>query len=209
MAGIRSPGNILIRLTVLVAAGFLIAGCGRALATDELQGVVVESPQPKPNFSLTATDGETYEFADRTEGKLTLLYFGYINCPDICPVHLAQIAEVFGQVPAAARDTVVVFVSVDPDRDSPEAIREYLDRFDHRFIGLTGTEEELEEAQVAANVPLAYRVGEDENYAVEHAGWVIAYAPDGLNHAIYPFGTRQTTWRNDFPILAGIEAVSG
>lgn len=209
MAGIRQPAHVLLRLTAIMAAGVLLAGCARAVATDDLQGVVVDPPQPKPSFTLTDTNGEAYEFGERTEGKLTLLYFGYIHCPDICPVHLAQIAEVFGQAPAVARNTEVVFVSVDPDRDTPEVIREYLDRFDHRFIGLTGTEEELVAAQNAANVPLAYTLGEDEDYAVEHTAWVIAYAPDGLNHAIYPFGTRQTTWRNDLPILAGIEAVSG
>lgn len=208
MAGTRQPVRTLIRLTLIVAAGVLVVGCARAVGTGELQGEVVEPPEPKPSFTLTDTDGEAYEFSERTEGKLTLLYFGYLNCPDICPVHLAQIAEVFSQVPAVARNTEVVFVSVDPDRDTPEAIRDYLDRFDHRFVGLTGTTSELEEAQTAANVPLAYTVGDDENYAVEHAAWVIAFAPDGRNHAIYPFGTRQTTWRNDLPILADIEAVS-
>jgi len=165
---------------------------------------VVESATPKPSFVLTDTAGEPYDFVERTEGKLTLLYFGYLNCPDICPVHMAQIAEVFDQLPAVARDAVVVFVSVDPDRDSPGEIRTYLDNFDSRFVGLTGTMAELESAQTAAGIPLARYVGEGETYTVDHAGWVIAYAPDGLNHSVYPFGTRQSQWTNDLQILAGM-----
>jgi protein SCO1/2 len=188
----------------LVLASVALASCGGDVASTELQGAVVESATPKPSFVLTDTAGEPYDFVEQTEGKLTLLYFGYLNCPDICPVHMAQIAEVFDQLPAVARDAVVVFVSVDPDRDSPEEIRTYLDNFDSRFVGLTGTMAELESAQTAAGIPLARYVGEGETYTVDHAGWVIAYAPDGLNHSVYPFGTRQSQWTNDLQILAGM-----
>lgn len=189
----------------LVLASVALVGCGGDVASTQLQGAVVGSATPKPSFVLTDTAGEPYDFVERTEGKLTLLYFGYLNCPDICPVHLAQIAEVFDQLPAVARDAVVVFVSVDPDRDSPEEIRTYLDNFDSRFVGLTGTMAELESAQTAAGIPLARFVGEGETYTVDHAGWVIAYAPDGLNHSVYPFGTRQSQWTNDLQILAGMD----
>jgi len=179
-----------------------LAGCGRDVVSDELQGVAIETPEHKPSFTLTDTRGDRFDFVERTEGKLTLLYFGYLSCPDICPVHLAQIAEVFDQVPAVARESVVVFVSVDPGRDTPDSIRAYLDRFDTRFIGLTGTTAELEAAQLAAGVPVATMVGDGDDYTVDHAGWVIAFAPDGLNHSIYPFGTRQSEWLNDLQILA-------
>lgn len=189
-------------LVAVVSTSVLLAACGSNVSSDDLQGVVVDPAQPKPSFTLTDTDGNPYDFAAETEGKLTLLYFGYLNCPDICPVHLAQIAETFDVIPEIARDAAVVFVSVDPDRDSPEEIREFLDRFDDRFIGLTGTREELDEAQTAAGACCAVISGEGEDYTVDHAGWVISYAPDGLNHAIYPFGVRQSEWNNDLQILA-------
>ncbi|HEX6302293.1 MAG TPA: SCO family protein [Acidimicrobiia bacterium] len=187
---------------VLLAIALLVAACGRNVASGELQGVVVDPPRPKPFFTLTDTSGEPYEFAAETEGKLALLYFGYVSCPDICPVHLAQIAEVFDQIPELARDTEVVFVSVDPDRDSPDEIRAFLDDFDNRFTGLTGTRAELDVAQTEAGVPPAVIEGDGDDYTVDHAGWVIAYAPDGLQHANYPFGTRQSEWANDLQILA-------
>ncbi|HJS71551.1 MAG TPA: SCO family protein [Acidimicrobiia bacterium] len=187
---------------LLLAVAFLLVACGRGLASGELQGEVIDPPKVKPSFTLTDTSGQPYEFATETEGKLALLYFGYLSCPDICPVHLAQIAETFEALPDVARDTEVVFVSVDPERDTPKDIREFLDRFDNRFVGLTGTPAQLRVAQAAVGVPPATTAGEGEDYTVDHAGWVIAFAPDGLNHSIYPFGTRQSQWNNDLQILA-------
>lgn len=200
---LNARGRLPIWLTAL-AAVLVLGACAPDVSSDDLQGVVIDPPQPKPTFTLTDTEGQPYEFATETEGKLTLLYFGYLNCPDICPVHLAQIAETFDRVPDVARDSEVVFVSVDPDRDSPDGIREFLDNFDSRFVGLTGTREELEVAQTAVGVPPAVYVGDGDDYTVDHAGWVIAYAPDGMNHSIYPFGVRQSEWNNDLQVLASI-----
>ena len=192
----------------LLALGLLLApllvACQAGFASDELQGLVVDPPQPKPSFVLTDTGGMPFDFAAETEGKLALLYFGYTNCPDICPVHMAQIAEVFDQFPDVARNSVVVFVTIDPERDTPEKLRAFLDNFDSRFVGLTGTEEELGAAQDAANVPRAVKAGDEADYTMNHAAWVIAYAPDGLNYSIYPFGIRQSQWSNDLQILAGM-----
>lgn len=195
------PNGRFAQLLALLSLAGLVAACGPNVSTDDLQGVLIEPAQPKPEFVLTDTEGQPYDFAAETEGKLTLLYFGYLNCPDICPVHLAQIAETFDQLPDIARDAEVVFVSVDPQRDSPEEIRAFLDNFDSRFVGLTGTLEEVEAAQTAANVPVAQFVGDGEDYTVNHAGQVIVFAPDGLNHSVYPFGVRQSQWDNDLRIL--------
>ena len=188
-------------LAGLTVFGLVLVACSAGLSSDDLQGVIIDPPQEKPSFQLTDTEGQTYDFKSETEGKLALLYFGYINCPDICPVHLAQIAETFDQLPAVARDTEVVFVSVDPERDTPEIIRNYLDKFDSRFVGLTGTLAEVEAAQVASGLPIAQFIGDGDDYTVDHAGWVMAFSPDGLNRVIYPFGVRQSQWLNDLQIL--------
>jgi protein SCO1/2 len=187
-----------------MAVLLLLSACAGGISTGRLQGEVIEDPQPKPEFTLIDTDGTAYEFGAETEGKLTLLYFGYTNCPDICPVHLAQIAETLDEHPELIRETEVVFVTVDPLRDTPEVMRDFLDSFSSRFIGLTGTPDEVRQAQVAAGVPPATITGDGEGYTVDHAGWVTAYSPDGLSRAVYPFGTRQTTWGNDLPILANM-----
>lgn len=193
-----------IGFALLLATVSVLSACGADVSSGQLQGVVVENPEPKGSFVLTDTDGQPYDFTARTEGKLTLLYFGYVNCPDICPVHLAQIAEVLNRYPEVARLTEVVFVTVDPGRDTPEVIRGFLDHFDPHFVGLTGTPEELVAAQEAVGIPPAQILDSDENYTVDHAGWVVAYAPDGFSYSIYPFGTLQSQWSNDLQILAAM-----
>ncbi len=167
----------------------------------QLEGIVVDNPTHKPSFVLTDTEGQAFDFSEETAGRLTFLYFGYTNCPDVCPVHLAQLKEVFERLPDVRRNSTVVFVTVDPQRDSPEAIRSYLDAFHTDFIGLTGSPEELEAAQIAAGVAVAVREGDGDAYTMGHAGQVLVYAPDGLGYSVYPFGTRQSDWMHDLPIL--------
>lgn len=185
-----------------VLAAILTACSASAPTAAGLAGVVIEPATPRPAFELVDTTGATYDFATETSGKLTLLYFGYTFCPDICPVHLAQIAETFDELPEIGRNAEVVFVTVDPARDTPERLREYLDNFDERFIGLTGTPEQLAAAQTAAGVPVAFQDSEGEDYTIGHAGQVIVYAPDDLSYTQYPFGTRQSDWITDLPLLA-------
>lgn len=195
---------------ILLAIVSLLSACsGSALAAlggHEFKGVVLDPPTEKPSFTLTDTSGEEYHFAEETEGRLTFLYFGYLTCPDICPVHLAQLAEVFERNPEWNEDSVVVFVSIDPGRDEPGEIRTFLDAFDSDFVGLTGTEEELATAQEAAGAGVAYQVPDDKiGYTMAHAGQVFVYAPNGKGYTQYPFGTRQTDWDNDLPVLIGRE----
>ena len=189
----------LVLLIVLIVS----SGCRAAVVPEAglLEGVLLESPASKPSFTLTDTSGVTYDFTSETEDRLTLLYFGYTNCPDICPVHLAQIAEVFERLPEVRRNSTVVFVTVDPDRDTPQALERFVGAFNEDFVALTGTPDELEEAQLSAGVPVATREGDGEDYTVGHAGQVLVYSPDGKGYSVYPFGTRQSVWMHDLPIL--------
>lgn len=167
-------------------------------------------PQVKPEFVLTDTSGHPFDFQRETAGMVTLLYFGYTSCPDICPAHMATIAAALDQLPSMVADHVrVVFVTTDPERDRPGVLRRWLDRFDPDFVGLTGSQDELVAAQIAANVPVAQREGEGKDYGVSHAAQVIAYTPDGLAHVVYPFGMRQSNWVNDLPILVKVGSPGG
>ena len=117
-------------------------------------------PLAKPDIVLTDTDGNPFDLRAETDGRLTLLYFGYTNCPDICPVHLAQIESVLKR-PAMPSNVDVIFVTVDPARDDPASIRRFLDQFSTKFIGLTGTPDELRAAQLAFEVPVAVQEGDE------------------------------------------------
>lgn len=168
-----------------------------------LNGTELGAPEPRPEFTLTDTEGRPYDFAEETKGELTLLFFGYTSCPDVCPLHLSNLAFALDR-PGVPRPTVV-FVGVDRRRDTPEAIRTFLDRFDSQFVGLTGTEEELRLAQEAANVPVGIAEEPEEpggDYLVGHSAQVIAYTADDLSHVVYPFGVRQQDWIEDLPVLA-------
>ena len=150
----RFPGAP--RARALLLAAVLLPGCrGEAgeLSPGGYAGVELTQPRPKPDFTLTTTDGGPFDFRRETDGYLTFLFFGYTNCPDVCPVHMANLAAALDRLPReTARDVRVVFVTTDPARDTPARIREWLDAFDPGFIGLTGTPEELSDAQVAAGL---------------------------------------------------------
>ena len=194
-------------LLLIVPAIVLLAVAAfawRAMAQPQLHGIELQGGQPLPDFTLHAAGGQDVRLSD-FRGRYVVVFFGYTYCPDICPTHMAQVSEVLEQYPDLARKVQLVFVSVDPDRDTPERLQQWVGGFHPSFVGLTGTPGELEAAQKAANVPVAYKEGEEENYTVAHAGWVIAYAPDGLSYSIYPNGTRQTQWVNDLKILAEME----
>lgn len=188
----------------------LLAGCGGGEPGDgPWAGRELVEPLPRPDFTLTDTRGRPYDFRAETAGKLTLLFFGYTHCPDVCPVHMANIAEVMGDLPTEiARDMVVVFVTTDPERDSPERIREWLDGFDPSFVGLRGSHEEVNAIEHSLGLPHsvvdtveAERGGEE--VFVGHAAQVLAFQADDTARVAYPWGTRQRDWRRDLPKLAG------
>jgi protein SCO1 len=170
---------------------------------DTYRGGLVTPPLPKPGFVLTDTSGMPFDFRQRTEGYVTLLFFGYTNCPDQCPMHMANLGAALKKLPAGISDQVkLVFVTTDPARDSPAVVRRWLDLFDGRFIGLTGTERAIEAVERAAGIPPATKTGPaNGNYAVAHANFVLAYSRDNLAHVIYPGGVSKDDWVHDLPLL--------
>ena len=167
------------------------------------RGGMVTPPLPKPTFILTDTASAPFDFWQKTRGRVTLLFFGYTRCPDVCPLQMASIASGLKQLPADVVDQIeVVFVTTDPKRDTPAALRKWLDHFDKRFIGLTGSDSEIEAAQHAAALPPARHAPlGDRDYQVAHASFVIAYTKDDFGHVVYPGGVTQEDWVRDLPRL--------
>jgi protein SCO1/2 len=170
-------------------------------------GRVLPEPQSKPPIVLTDTEGRPFDLRAETEGRLTLLMFGYANCPDVCPISLGTLQSALDELDPTVADSVdMVFVTADPERDTPEQLRDYLDGYDPDFAGLWGSTQQVDEAQAMAQVPPAVRETPDEdgNYIVGHATQIIAYQDDGIARIVYPFGTRQQDWVRDLPrLLAG------
>jgi protein SCO1/2 len=166
------------------------------------------NPLPKPAFTLTDTEGRPFAFREATAGSVTLLFFGYTNCPDVCPVQIANIAAALHKLPdAVTRQVTVVFVTTDPARDTPKRLRAWLDNFDRGFIGLTGSQAAIDSAQIAMHLPPAEREDlPDGRYLLGHWAQVIAFTKDGLARFAFPFGTRQSEWAQEIPRLVAYPA---
>lgn len=129
-------------------------------------------------FSLIGTDGQTVTEADFA-GRPRAIFFGFTHCPDVCPTTLAEAEGWLKALGPAGDDLKIVFVSVDPERDTPELMKSYLSAFDPRIVGLTGTPEQI------AAMTKAYRVYarkvelEDGDYTMDHSAAVLLFDKNG------------------------------
>lgn len=174
----------LLMALLLPAAGVWLAGCsGRA--THEFAGAALEDPTPLPDFTLTAADGPV-SLSD-FRGQYVFLYFGYMFCPDFCPTTMAKLAKVHRDLGEDAARMQVIMVSVDPERDTPDALAKYAAAFNPTFVGITGAKEEID----AAGEPygLFYERHEGSaatGYLVDHSTRTYLIGPDGRALVAYP-----------------------
>jgi len=170
-------------------------------------GEVDEQGLAKPDITLTDMNGEPFPFVEKTKGKLALLFFGYTNCPDVCPVTLSSLARALDKIGTGpGSDPMVLFVGVDTARDTPEQLKTYLGRINPAFLGLTGTDHQIADANKQVFNPPITLEPPDANgeYAVGHMSKVFAYSPtDDLAHRYYNGDkVRPQTWVQDLPRLA-------
>jgi protein SCO1/2 len=176
----------------------------RRVAETGLYGLALDSAIVIPSVTLETLDGQPIDLAEAAQGKLSLLFFGYTHCPDVCPVHMTNIAAVLHAFSWARRDSIrVLFVTTDPERDTPQRLRTWLGSIDSTFVGLRGTQAALDSAQRELGLGAAMRLpgAHAGDYQVGHAGQVIAVFPDGRARYAYPFGIRQAEWAHDLPKL--------
>jgi protein SCO1/2 len=170
-----------------------------------LRGNVMPAPLDKPAVILTDTHGRAFDLRRETDGYLTLLYFGYTFCPDVCPIQMANLGAVIKELrPSVSERIRVVFVTTDPERDTPERLGTWLGNFHASFIGLTGDSATINAVQQALQLPLPQLGPADStgSYEVGHAAAVIAFMPgDNKARVRYPFGIRQADWAHDLPKL--------
>lgn len=153
------------------------AGCADDVTwqTKDISGLM-----PELAFTLTSERGETVT-ADKFTDQVNLLFFGYTNCPDVCPITLGRLRGVLKQLPEEVAEQVrVLFVSVDPERDGPEALRSYTAQFGEHFIGLTGTRDQLDALTKRYRTTYGYGEPDDDgSYEVSHGSAVYAFDADG------------------------------
>lgn len=198
----RSPATLLL-------AALLLGGCSSAgqVATpddgDGLHGARLDQPYDVPVAPLTATDGSSYSLAGSTDKPLTMVFFGYTSCPDICTIVMSSLAAAVNRLDDTQRDDVdVVFVTTDPEVDDEEKVRRYVGRFDPAFVGLTGDLDTI----VANARSLAIAVDKGEKlpsggYAVAHGTQVIGIGADDRAHVVWTEDTSAADFADDISTL--------
>ncbi|WP_261566174.1 SCO family protein [Frankia gtarii] len=170
---------------------------------DGLHGTVPAQQLAKPALNLTDTDGSPFDLRERTKGKITLLFFGYTHCPDVCPTTMADISAALTEVkPDVRQQVAVVFVTTDPDRDTGPVLSRWLKQFDTTFIGVRGTFDQIRTQAEALGVPLEKpEVQADGSVLVTHGSQVIAFSRDDRIRALYLAGTGVQAYIDDLPKL--------
>jgi protein SCO1 len=180
-------------------------------ASSLFDGIVLDHPVSKPTVTLTDSDGKPYDLATGTAGKLTLVYFGYTHCPDVCPTTMATLAATLDVLTPAQRAKIaVVFITTDPNRDTPAVLKDWLGQFYPGLIGLTGPFTTIQQAAASVGVaiqkPVALPGG---GYTVTHGAEVLAFNTDGKAHVVYSAGQTMPQFRHDIPLLlAGRDLVA-
>lgn len=182
-----------------IAAALLWSICAVAADRPALKAGVFEPPRPAPELSLEASTGGTLSLADYRD-KVVLLGFGFTSCPEVCPTTLAVLAQARKRLGAQADQVQVVYVTVDPQRDTAERMRAYLKGFDPTFLGGTGTPAQLEAVRKNYGV-MAERKNIGNSYTVGHSSSVYLIDRKGLLRAMMPYGRLPDDYVHDLRVL--------
>lgn len=179
---------------------FLLVGAVHA-ADEKLKSGVFEPARMAPAFVLAGSDGAELRL-ERFRGKVVILGFGFSHCPEVCPTTLAKLAKARKQMGAAANEVQVIYVTVDPERDTPEQLRGYLTLFDPTFIGGTGTPAQLAAVYKDYGITATrYQGRTPGDYGFEHSTFAYLIDRDGRLRAMAPYGKSAEDIAHDAAIL--------
>lgn len=164
-----------------------------------LKAGVFEPARLAPDFTLRGSNGSDVTLS-RFRGRLVLLAFGYTSCTEVCPITMAVLARARKEMRAAGADLQVLYVTVDPQRDSVDRMHQYLANFDPAFIGATGTEEQLASVRKAYGI-VATKMPSADSYGVAHSSSVYIVDGGGSLRAMMPFGHSVDDYVHDAKLL--------
>jgi protein SCO1/2 len=177
----------------------LFAGVAAGADAPALKAGVFSPPRPAPDFSLQGSDGRALSLS-RFKGKVVLLGFGFTSCPQVCPTTLATLAQARRKLGAAAADVQVLYVTVDPERDVAERMKNYLGAFDPTFVGGTGAAERLAAVRRDYGV-FAEKKPQGSSYTVAHSSFVFLIDRGGGLRALMPYGHGPDDYVHDLKML--------
>ncbi|MFC5719834.1 SCO family protein [Streptomyces gamaensis] len=172
-------------------------------ASPKKAAITLDTPKPKPDLVLKDTSGKKYELLNETKGHPVLLYFGYTYCPDVCSTVVADMAAAAKQLPKAEQEKLrIVFVTTDPERDTPERTRAWLDaQGGQDIVGLTGDFDTIQAAATSLGIFVEKPKKEkDGSVTVSHGAEVVAFSPkDDGAHWVYTAETTKDQYAKDLP----------
>lgn len=188
-----------------IAAAITLTGCSgdqHNWNAKDISGLM-----PELAYELTNTSGETVT-AEDAAGNIRLMFFGFTSCPDICPTTLQKLSRAVKDLPESAREDVkIIFVSVDPNRDTPERIKSYVEFFDDGIIGLTGPEKNLRDLSKRYRTTFGYEDPDEKgNYDVSHSGAVYVFDRKGQARLLVRPAQDLEALKSDLTTLASEEA---
>jgi protein SCO1/2 len=200
---------------LLAAACLTLSACGGGADSDKPVSVVSEDnsrqaatvldqPFDKPDLVLTDTRGKKYDLREQTAGKPTLVYFGYTHCPDVCPLTMNNIAVAKKQLPRAEQDKLrVVFVSTDPERDTPAALGTWLKGIDAQIVGLTGDFDTIQAGARTLGISIDPPTKDKDGKIVStHGTQVVAFSPKtDAGYVLYGEDATVDDYTKDLPKL--------
>ena len=199
------PKNLIFAIVLggALAAGIFVATQMNKPA-DLQTAFVLPMPNALPDFSLLDQSGELVN-ADTFRGQWDLVFFGFTNCPDICPTTLQTLASARRELIDAGVDELprIVLVSVDPERDTPEILGQYVDYFGDGNLGVTGELEGVSTLTAALGIYFEKAPTKDGNYGVDHSAAVLVINPDGEFSALFSAPHIVANYVHDLPIIMG------
>jgi len=197
----RNRSVLLLIVGLLFGMGLVVLWGIPRLKPHNFSGTLLQSPSEAHNFTLTSHTGQKVSLSDYS-GKLDVLYFGYTFCPDVCPATLAEISGAMEILEKNANQVQTIMISVDPERDTPALLAEYVMHFDPSFLGVTGTPEEIAEIATLYGIYYQKNEGSDASgYLVDHTASQIVVDQDSHVKLIFPFGTTAADMADDLAYL--------
>jgi protein SCO1/2 len=176
-------------LLLLLSLVLSLAACEKPVTVKPLHAIDISWQHARPDFHLSDVSGRARSLAD-FRGKVVLVFFGYTHCPEVCPTTMADLAQVMRKLGPDAKKVQVIFITLDPARDTPQLLAKFVPYFDPTFIGLYGDEKAT--AQAAQSFGVSYRkhIEKDGSYTIDHTDSTYLVGPGGKPLWMSRYGER-------------------
>ena len=196
----RVLSRLVVVSTLLAGSAALLAGCGER--APQFKATDITGAQIGGDLALTDHTGKARRLSD-FKGKVVVVFFGYTQCPDVCPTTMSEVAAAMKELGAKAKDVQVVFVTVDPERDTQELLAQYVPAFDPNFLGLRGSEAEVEAFAKQFKVFYQKSPSPSGSYTMDHTAGSFVFDKQGRVRLLVAYGAGPAVFAHDLAQVLG------